>query len=171
MRSRPGLGRAYLRVFPFERHRILQFESQSSFWQPRPWLPNWPVLQRRLGGRVAQVVEIETLRRPHGCLQSPPGEPFRLRSHGAGGRDARRRSKVPEGCAGRDRGRPEHALPSRQVRRTIKERKVSRVALETSTRRRSGSAGWIGFSCGDLRSARMQRSITERRGPTIIRSR
>ena len=50
-------------------------------------------------------------------------------------------------------------------------RKVSRVALETSTRRRSGSAGWIGFSCGDLRNARMQRSITERRGPTIIRSR
>ena len=55
------LGQGLLTRLPVRNTRILHFEAQSSFWQPRPWLPNWPVLQRRLGGRVAQVVEIETL--------------------------------------------------------------------------------------------------------------
>lgn len=38
--------------------RILRFHSQSDFWKPRWFLPEWPMLQRRRGGRIALVVEL-----------------------------------------------------------------------------------------------------------------
>ena len=39
------------------RARILRFRDQSAFWKPRWFVPDLPAFQRRLGGRMALVVE------------------------------------------------------------------------------------------------------------------
>jgi len=52
-------GQALLSALPIRSSYILRFVNQSDFWQPRWYLPNWQTLQRRLGGRMALVVEIE----------------------------------------------------------------------------------------------------------------
>jgi endonuclease/exonuclease/phosphatase family metal-dependent hydrolase len=52
-------GQAVLSALPIRSARILRFVNQSNFWQPRWYLPNWGVFQRRLGGRMALVAEIE----------------------------------------------------------------------------------------------------------------
>jgi endonuclease/exonuclease/phosphatase family metal-dependent hydrolase len=44
--------------------RVLRFREQSKYWQPRWFLPNWAPLQRRDGGRMALVVEVESASRP-----------------------------------------------------------------------------------------------------------
>ena len=49
-------GQATLTRLPLRRSRILRFESQSGFWKPHSWMPAaLPLLQRRLGSRVALV--------------------------------------------------------------------------------------------------------------------
>jgi endonuclease/exonuclease/phosphatase family metal-dependent hydrolase len=48
-------GHATLSRWPLLNSRVLRFQSQSSFWRPRWWLPNLAPLQRRLGGRMALV--------------------------------------------------------------------------------------------------------------------
>lgn len=40
--------------------RVLRFQQQSHFWKPQPYLPNWAFLQRRSGGRIALVAEVES---------------------------------------------------------------------------------------------------------------
>jgi endonuclease/exonuclease/phosphatase family metal-dependent hydrolase len=52
-------GQAVLSALPIRSSYILRFIHQSSFWQPRWFLPNWAAFQRRLGGRMALVAEIE----------------------------------------------------------------------------------------------------------------
>jgi endonuclease/exonuclease/phosphatase family metal-dependent hydrolase len=52
-------GQAVLSALPIRSSYILRFINQSDFWQPRWYLPNWGTLQRRLGGRMALVSEIE----------------------------------------------------------------------------------------------------------------
>lgn len=52
-------GQATLSRLPVRSSRLLRFEHQSSFWQPRSYLPSWGVLQRRRGGRVALVSELD----------------------------------------------------------------------------------------------------------------
>jgi endonuclease/exonuclease/phosphatase family metal-dependent hydrolase len=52
-------GQAVLSALPIRSSYILRFVNQSNFWQPRWYFPNWGALQRRLGGRMALVVEIE----------------------------------------------------------------------------------------------------------------
>jgi endonuclease/exonuclease/phosphatase family metal-dependent hydrolase len=52
-------GQAVLSALPLRSSYILRFVNQSNFWQPRWYLPNWGAFQRRLGGRMALVVEIE----------------------------------------------------------------------------------------------------------------
>jgi endonuclease/exonuclease/phosphatase family metal-dependent hydrolase len=52
-------GQALLSALPIRSSYVLRFLNQSDFWQPRWYLPNWQTLQRRLGGRMALVVEIE----------------------------------------------------------------------------------------------------------------
>ena len=52
-------GQALLCALPIRSSYILRFANQSDFWKPRWYLPNWQTLQRRLGGRMALVVEIE----------------------------------------------------------------------------------------------------------------
>src|SRR6185503_5990919 len=52
-------GQALLSALPIRSSYVLRFVNQSDFWQPRWYLPNWQSLQRRLGGRMALVVEIE----------------------------------------------------------------------------------------------------------------
>ncbi len=40
--------------------RVLRFERQSGFWRPRSWIPSSvPLLQRRVGDRIALVTELE----------------------------------------------------------------------------------------------------------------
>src|SRR5262245_40809694 len=52
-------GQAVLSALPIRSAHILRFVNQSNFWQPRWYLPNWREFQRRLGGRMALVAEIE----------------------------------------------------------------------------------------------------------------
>src|SRR5262245_898164 len=75
-------GQAVLSAFPIRSSYILRFSHQSNFWQPRWYLPNWSAFQRRLGGRMALVVEIdageETLVVYNVHLESREGESLRL---------------------------------------------------------------------------------------------
>jgi endonuclease/exonuclease/phosphatase family metal-dependent hydrolase len=54
------IGQATLSRFPIRRSRILRFKRQSTFWQPHAWLPsNLPLMQRRLGNRIALVTDLD----------------------------------------------------------------------------------------------------------------
>jgi endonuclease/exonuclease/phosphatase family metal-dependent hydrolase len=52
-------GQATLSKWPIERPRILRFKRQSGWWKPHGIIPNTAFFQRRLGGRIALVTEIE----------------------------------------------------------------------------------------------------------------
>ncbi len=53
-------GQAILTKLPIRSTRILRFSRQSGFWKPRPLLiSSFPMLQRREGGRIAQVSELD----------------------------------------------------------------------------------------------------------------
>jgi endonuclease/exonuclease/phosphatase family metal-dependent hydrolase len=53
-------GQAILTVWPILSTRILRFAHQSGFWKPRPLLmSSLPIWQRREGGRIAQVSELD----------------------------------------------------------------------------------------------------------------
>ena len=60
-KGRPAyIGQATLSRLPILKSRVLHFRSQSGFWKPRAWIPSsLPFMQRRLGGRVALVTELE----------------------------------------------------------------------------------------------------------------
>ena len=51
-------GQATLCRWELRSPRLLRFSRQSDFWRPRLWMPTLPVLQRRLGGRIAVVTEL-----------------------------------------------------------------------------------------------------------------
>jgi endonuclease/exonuclease/phosphatase family metal-dependent hydrolase len=55
------IGQAILTRFPVRNVRVIRFETQSNFWQPRLLLPlnGAPLMQRRLGGRMALVAELD----------------------------------------------------------------------------------------------------------------
>jgi endonuclease/exonuclease/phosphatase family metal-dependent hydrolase len=54
------IGQSTLTRLPVRRSRILRFEHQSGFWKPRGWIPSsLPIMQRRVGGRIALVSELE----------------------------------------------------------------------------------------------------------------
>lgn len=50
-------GLATLSPWPISRARIIRFQRQSTFWQPRWYVPKLGAFQRRLGGRIALVAE------------------------------------------------------------------------------------------------------------------
>jgi endonuclease/exonuclease/phosphatase family metal-dependent hydrolase len=53
-------GQATLSAFHIRNPRAIRYRRQTSFWAPQPWLPNGvSLLQRRAGGRIALVAEIE----------------------------------------------------------------------------------------------------------------
>lgn len=52
-------GQATLTRLPIKKARILRFQRQSGFWKPHEWLPSkLPLMQRRLGNRIALVTEL-----------------------------------------------------------------------------------------------------------------
>jgi endonuclease/exonuclease/phosphatase family metal-dependent hydrolase len=51
-------GQATLSPWPLSQSRILRFRRQSSFWRPRWFLPEIPLLQERFGGRMALVSNV-----------------------------------------------------------------------------------------------------------------
>jgi len=54
------IGQATLTRLPLNQSRILRFQRQSAFWQPHRWLPSsLPLMQRRLGSRIALVTELQ----------------------------------------------------------------------------------------------------------------
>jgi endonuclease/exonuclease/phosphatase (EEP) superfamily protein YafD len=54
------IGQATLTSLPLRRARVLRFKRQSTFWQPHAWLPSsLPLMQRRRGGRIALVTDLE----------------------------------------------------------------------------------------------------------------
>ncbi len=58
--DRAFIGQATLKRLPLRSSRLLRFENQSTFWEPRSWLPSsLPLMQRRLGSRIALVTELE----------------------------------------------------------------------------------------------------------------
>jgi endonuclease/exonuclease/phosphatase family metal-dependent hydrolase len=59
------IGQATLTQLPLTQSRILRFQHQSTFWQPHRWLPSSiPMMQRRLGSRIALVTELQFAGRP-----------------------------------------------------------------------------------------------------------
>ena len=53
-------GQATLAAFPIRNSRILRFSRQTAFWEPRGWIPSkLPLLQRRVGGRIALISELD----------------------------------------------------------------------------------------------------------------
>jgi endonuclease/exonuclease/phosphatase family metal-dependent hydrolase len=53
-------GQATLAAWPIRKTRVIRYRRQTSFWAPEPWLPNRsPLLQRRAGGRIGLVAEID----------------------------------------------------------------------------------------------------------------
>lgn len=57
-RDRPAyLGQAILTRLPLRSSRVLRFQRQTKFWNRSRFLPNWGVLQRREGGRIALIAE------------------------------------------------------------------------------------------------------------------
>jgi endonuclease/exonuclease/phosphatase family metal-dependent hydrolase len=51
-------GQAILTALPSSSTRAIRFRTQTNRWQPRWYLPNWAVFQRRSGGRIALVTEL-----------------------------------------------------------------------------------------------------------------
>jgi endonuclease/exonuclease/phosphatase family metal-dependent hydrolase len=59
------VGQATLTRLPITRARVLRFHLQSTFWTPRAWIPSLlPLMQRRLGNRIALVTEVTWRSRP-----------------------------------------------------------------------------------------------------------
>ncbi len=59
------IGQATLTRLPIRQSRVLRFHRQSSWWQPHSWIPSSvPLMQRRLGSRIALVNELEFAGRP-----------------------------------------------------------------------------------------------------------
>ena len=57
-RARPAYhGMATLSPWPLSKPRLIHFRDQSTFWKPRWYVPDLPVFQRRIGGRIALVAE------------------------------------------------------------------------------------------------------------------
>jgi len=52
-------GQATLSRWPISNPRLIRFRKQSSFWQPRWYLPRMEPFQERLGGRIALAAEID----------------------------------------------------------------------------------------------------------------
>jgi endonuclease/exonuclease/phosphatase family metal-dependent hydrolase len=58
-------GQATLTRLPIRHSRVLRFQRQSEFWKPHPWIPSSvPLLQRRLGDRIALVTDVIFDNRP-----------------------------------------------------------------------------------------------------------
>jgi len=55
---------ATLSRWPLYSPRLIRFERQSGFWHPRWWVPNAPIFQQRVGGRIALVTEARIAGRP-----------------------------------------------------------------------------------------------------------
>lgn len=54
------IGQAILTSLPVRQSRIIRFSEQSGFWKPRSFMPSsLPFFQRRLGGRIALVTELD----------------------------------------------------------------------------------------------------------------
>lgn len=54
------IGQATLTRLPIRTSRVLRFQEQSGFWKPRDWIPSSvPLMQRRLGSRIALITELE----------------------------------------------------------------------------------------------------------------
>ena len=51
-------GQATLSKWPISKPRLVRFSQQSTFWQPRWFLPRIEPFQERIGGRIALVTEI-----------------------------------------------------------------------------------------------------------------
>lgn len=51
-------GQATLARWPISKPRLIRFSRQSSFWQPRWFLPRIEPFQERIGGRIALIAEI-----------------------------------------------------------------------------------------------------------------
>ena len=59
------IGQATLTRLPIRTSRVLRFQTQSGFWKPHDWIPSSiPLMQRRLGSRVALVTELEFAGQP-----------------------------------------------------------------------------------------------------------
>jgi endonuclease/exonuclease/phosphatase family metal-dependent hydrolase len=48
---------ATLSAWPLAKARVIRFRDQSTFWKPHWYVPDLPVSQRRIGGRIALVAE------------------------------------------------------------------------------------------------------------------
>jgi|SRR5271165_6888070 len=52
-------GLATLSPWPLFNPRVIRFQRQSNFWKPRWFVPRTEIFQRRIGGRIALVAEVQ----------------------------------------------------------------------------------------------------------------
>ncbi len=76
-------GQAILTAFPIRPSvRVFRFQSQTDFWKPHWYVPNWAIFQRRLGERMALVATIDAGGAPlvtyNTHLESRGSDRFRL---------------------------------------------------------------------------------------------
>jgi endonuclease/exonuclease/phosphatase family metal-dependent hydrolase len=75
-------GQATLSRWPLSNCRIIRFQKQSNFWRPHWFLPDVPLFQERLGGRLALVSEVKiagiTIVTYNLHLESKGDDPLRL---------------------------------------------------------------------------------------------
>ena len=76
-------GQATLTSLPIRSSRMLRFTHQSGFWKPNPlMISKLPLFQRRVGGRIALVTELDNGGKPlvvyNLHLESRDGEQLRL---------------------------------------------------------------------------------------------
>jgi endonuclease/exonuclease/phosphatase family metal-dependent hydrolase len=93
-------GQATLTALPVLSTRVLRFQNQTGYWEPRWYLPNWAIFQRRTGGRMALVSELGNQDRMlvvyNVHLESREDEGLRLRQMRELLRDA---DRYPQGAA------------------------------------------------------------------------
>jgi endonuclease/exonuclease/phosphatase family metal-dependent hydrolase len=99
-RARPAYhGMATLSPWPLSKPRIIHFRDQSTFWKPRWYVPDLPVFQRRIGGRIALVAEVTIygtkLVTYNLHLESRGGDEFRFRQLNEVLADCRRQVDQP----------------------------------------------------------------------------
>lgn len=94
-------GQVTLSRWPLSNARILRFQQQSNFWQPRWFLPEIEPFQERLGGRLALVVDA--------CVGGRTIITYNLHLESRGD-DRLRRAQMEETLRDAQRYKPEEAV-------------------------------------------------------------
>jgi endonuclease/exonuclease/phosphatase family metal-dependent hydrolase len=139
------VGQVVLSRLPIRDARILRFKEQTDYWQPRWYVPNWSVFQRRRGGRIALVTELAS---DHGPLVAYNAH---LESRGP---EERRLRQIEEILSDNAKYAPDTPIivagdfntrsrPSPVIARLLKAGFAQAAGSEKSTSARGAALDWI----------------------------